>query len=158
MNIKAFIAKGPHITHTLGLGHYAFGLNVLDALTDPSVYLPDSILYTKRPFDAEFAALIHHYSIHDKINTFRKPGMYYLSDAEARVHYDNNYYRIEANGKTLANVAKLCERILAGDIAPVRSHDGVQVVSTVASVREAFHRLIDALALAYSQWRPRLKG
>lgn len=156
MQIRAYIENGPHITFKQGHGWRAFEENpVTNYGSDPSIALPTSVLYTGH-VPTELLAVIRHYSIYDGLTVHRMRGNYRLKDAEAIVTYSSNKDWIEAYGKTLTNVAELCERIRVGDIAPVVSHDGQQVESTVLGVKEALHRLIDSLALAFGQWRLRL--
>ena len=156
MQIRAYIKPGPHITHVERLGFRAFGATVLDEGTDPSIMLPESVIYTGH-IPNELKAVIRHYSVHDQYPEHRTRGMYQLAGAEAVVKsVGGGYHKTEAHGKVLADAVRLCALIHAGDIVPDISHEGEQVKSPVLGIKEAAHRLIDAIALAFGQWRLRI--
>jgi hypothetical protein len=86
--------------------------------------------------------------------TSRERGEYRLRSAKATVtRNDSGYHSIEARGTVAKDVIDLTSRIVAGTIAPVRTHERAQVKAGLPGLREALHQLIDAAARAFDNMR-----
>lgn len=162
MTIKAFIEPGSHITLHLGerrsLDCYkAFGESVQNWGTCPSINVPDGIHLGSIP--EELATVVRFWSVQENFlidgsnSNIRAIGKYHLGKATAEVEtYDGGQRQsIHITGSDLAECMRLRDLIRSGEIAPAKRYDQPQVKSTVASVRECAHQLIESLALAFDR-------
>jgi hypothetical protein len=107
----------------------------------------------------EIDSVTEEYSLHVKhygggTGTHREVGLYQLGGATATVDRNEHcYHFIDVRGKKAADVVTLANRIVAGDIAPVKSHERGQVKAGMPGLREAAHQLIEAAFRAFDRWR-----
>ncbi len=156
MKIRAYIKRGPHITQQGGsVITYAFGVMVNELATNP--YLEIDCSAIRHGLPSNLLSVIKSFSVQDKFDggnraKDRAMGKYRFKDATATVERNANcHHSIHAEGTDLQEVVKLIELIRAGQIPPTVSYEAGQVKSYAASVREAFHSLIEALARFYDR-------
>lgn len=86
--------------------------------------------------------------------TSREIGRYRLDEAHATVSRNGEgYHSIHIRGTDAGDVVELGRRIVAGTIAPFKSHERGQVKAGLPGFKDALHQLIEAAFRAFDRWR-----
>jgi hypothetical protein len=167
MTTIAFIKPGAHIvfcpaTKNSNALHKAFDIYVSDVELDPNIPVSNNLYLSTVPPALEnvlrYWSVRQQFEINGTNSNIRAVGKYKLGTATGEVEFFNHLRNqsITVTGTDLKECVQLRDLILAGSIAPCVPHSGPQVKSPALSIKDAAHKLIEALFLAWDRARLRL--